>query len=297
MGTDILTLRQFYSRTKKIKNKNKSTHLGYQISDTHRQRILSPLCFVQTLYSSRVFNISSVPLLRPMITLLYPSKPEKEEDDCFCREFLQHGIPASRTISYPVYPLQPFTNFPRIFHHEWAQQLLQTALIPFLFIILLELFEPSCAHLGAPSFLEGWGHARTPSRFRYARSDDRERRAGTGCARTIRHPRTSARTEEEVVDGFRGVVARERETTGWIRQVKGVNGGAHATHGIFNIPLVGDEDTVNSQSRLVIWVTGLSPSLPLSLSRCRPWPSHELNGSGCFGLASGCRPCGIGGER
>lgn len=68
------------------------------------------------------------------------------------------------------------------------------------------------------------------------------------------------------MDGFRGVVARERETTGWIRQVKGVNGGAHATHGIFNIPLVGDEDTVNSQSRLVIWVTGLSPSLSLATS-------------------------------
>lgn len=35
---------------------------------------------------------------------------------------------------------------------------------------------------------------REPPRFRYARSDDRERRAGTGCARSYRHPRTSART-------------------------------------------------------------------------------------------------------
>lgn len=35
---------------------------------------------------------------------------------------------------------------------------------------------------------------REPPRFTYARSDDRERRAGTGCARTYRHPRTNART-------------------------------------------------------------------------------------------------------
>lgn len=169
-------------------------------------------------------------------------------------------------------------------------------MIPFSFNFY-ELFEPSHAHLGAPPILEGWGHARTRSRFRYARSDDRERRAGTGCARTIRHPRTSARTEEEVVDGFRGVVAREGETTGWIRQVKGVNGGAHATHGIFNVPLVlfGGRRH-GEQSKSTCYLGYWTLSLSVSLWRRRPWPSHELNGSGCFGLASGCRPCGMMGQ-
>jgi hypothetical protein len=56
-------------------------------------------------------------------------------------------------------------------------------------------------------------HATTSTKtspFYDARSDDRERRAGTGCARTYRHPRPSARTGGcGVVGGLRGWLQRD----------------------------------------------------------------------------------------
>ena len=177
-----------------------------------------------------------------------------------------HGIPAISYLIIIRYPLQPARFCPITTKRSTQQQPFKNKHKWFSFNFY-ELFEPSHAHPRCTP--EGWGHARTRSRFRYARSDDRERRAGTGCARTIRHPRTSARTEEEVVDGFRGVVAREGETTGWIRRVKGVNGGAHATHGIFNVSLVlrgGRRHGEQSKSTCYLGYWTLSPSLSLSLS-------------------------------